>query len=45
MSLALKLALSPLLVAQALHARRRAPVLPEHVAQSVWPPLGGVSRP
>jgi lysophospholipase L1-like esterase len=29
MSLALKLALSPLLVAQALHARRRAPVLPE----------------
>ncbi len=29
MSLALKLALSPLLVAQALHARRRVPVLPE----------------
>lgn len=29
MSLTLKLALSPLLVAQALHARRRAPVLPE----------------
>lgn len=29
MSLALKLALSPLLVAQALHARRKAPVLPE----------------
>lgn len=29
MSLALKLALSPLLVAQALHARRRVPQLPE----------------
>lgn len=29
MSLALKLALSPLLVAQALHARRSVPVLPE----------------
>ena len=29
MSLALKLALSPLLVAQALTTRRRAPVLPE----------------
>lgn len=29
MSLALKLVLSPLLVAQALHTRRRAPVLPE----------------
>lgn len=29
MSLALKLALSPLLVAQALHTRRRVPVLPE----------------
>ena len=40
MSLALKLVLAPLLVAQALRTRRRAPVLPE----AAGPRQGRVGR-
>ncbi|HSW24410.1 MAG TPA: hypothetical protein VLJ62_16725 [Burkholderiaceae bacterium] len=44
MSLALKLALSPLLVAQALHARARVPRLPEAVGAREGVAGRGASR-
>ena len=42
MSLALKLALSPLLVVQALHTRARVPSLPEAAGAGVTSSVGAV---